>query len=124
MGKTIFADSEILMFARYEMSDVMLSSETPDFDEAPFKGPWESASDGHDFPVASSEPPAQAQRIVLADAPLDVPPKVAVQHFLFAKVEDEPFVLRGTKVEARPLKLPITREVFTAGTNEERQNSL
>ena len=57
MGKTIFTDSEILMFARYEMSDVTLSSERPDFDEAPFKGPWDSASDGYDIPVASSEPP-------------------------------------------------------------------
>ena len=54
MGKTIFTDSEILMFARYEMSDVTLSSETPDFNEAPFKGPWESASDEHDIPVASA----------------------------------------------------------------------
>ena len=57
MGKTIFTDSEILMFARYEMSDVTLSSETLDLDEAPFRGPWESASDGYDIPVASSEPP-------------------------------------------------------------------
>ena len=40
MGKTIFTDSEILMFARTKMSGVTLSREKPEFDEAPFEGPW------------------------------------------------------------------------------------
>ena len=128
MGKTIFTDSEILMFARYEMSDVTLSSETPDFDEAPFKGPWESASDGHDIPVASSEPPpapiskdsSESRRSSRTSRP-----RLQFSVSFSPRAEDERF--RSPRHESRSKASQIAnhlREVFTAGTYEERRNSL
>ena len=117
MGKTIFTDSEILMFARYEMSGVTLSSETPDFDEAPFKGPWDSASDGHDIPVASSEPPpapiskdSSESRRSTRTSRRTSRPRLQFSFLLRRETRTNAFVPHGTKVEARPLKLPITLE--------------
>ena len=128
MGKTIFTDSEILMFARYEMSDVTLSSETPDFDEAPFEGPWESASDGPDIPAASSEPPpapiskdnSEIRRSTRASRP-------RLQFLASSTPRDQDERFRSPRHESRSKASQIAnhlREVFTAGTNEERQNSL
>ena len=128
MGKTIFTDSEILMFARYEMSDVTLSSETPDFDEAPFRGPWESASDGYDIPVASSEPPPATTSKDSSESRRSSRmsrPRLQFSVSFSPKAEDERS--RSKRHESRSKASQIAnhlREVFTAGTNEERQNSL
>ena len=47
--------------------------------------------------------------ILKADAPQGVPPKIAVQRSL-TKSRGRTLSTYGTKVEARPLKLPITLE--------------
>ena len=131
MGKTIFTDSEILMFARHEMIGVTLSSETPDFDEAPFNGPWDSASDGHDIPVASSEPPpapiskdsSESRRSSRTSRRTSRPRLQFLASF--TPRDGESFRSPRHKSASRASRIANhLREVFTAGTYEERQNSL
>lgn len=127
MGKTIFTDSEILMFAHTEMSGVTLSSEMPDFDEAPFEGPWESASDGPDIPVASSEPPPAPISKDSSESRRSFRTSRPRLQFLasFTPRDEESF--RSPRDESRSKASQIAnhlREVFTAGTYEGRRNSL
>ncbi|MDC3020823.1 hypothetical protein OA011_00335 [bacterium] len=128
MGKTIFTDSEILMFARTVMGGVTLSREKPEFDEAPFEGPWESASDGPDIPAASSEPPpapiskdnSEIRRSTRASRP-------RLQFLASSMPRDQDERFRSPRHESRSKASQIAKhlkEVFTAGTNRERPNLL